>query len=359
MLSGGAVLFANLPDDLYTIIFSRLDSESLRAADATCRTFRASNRSLLLWRILGMEKFAGIELEDRGTFEQPLNPQRIRGGGGGSNTSTCCNSTNASNAISSAYPIGFDLSRAPSVLLAKPTPLGVPRLKGGNMERNQSKSKRESRIDVNWKIRYVHFSRDVYQFRAPFDPVHITSVLTPDEVAYTKCRLRADLLVANPEISIYLEVDVSANADNLSLAIVDFDEGGKSSVTFSPDTGAVIKETKVQEAPRRVKGSYIQPVKPNFTKFEGKMGMYVRMGLIAFFRQYSKQPWETTGFCVNFSWAKGKRLTPCLAFRDEGRYLTQITQVSKHPPFEPHWDIESFDETKWDELNWEGGPAAT
>ena len=30
-------------------------------------------------------------------------------------------------------------------------------------------------------------------------------------------------------------------------------QGGKSSVTFSPDTGAVIKETKIQENPRKVR----------------------------------------------------------------------------------------------------------
>jgi len=24
---------------------------------------------------------------------------------------------------------------------------------------------------------------------------------------------------------------------------------------------------------------------------------------------------------------------------------------------EPHWDVDSFDDSKWDELNWEGGPA--
>lgn len=302
-----------IPNELYDEIFSMLDAASLRNVDATCRIFRFLTRNLGTWRSLGAQKFAGIELEDRGTFEGPMGASWIR----------------SSHAIST-----------------QPTPLCVRRTK-----------EKSVRTEINWKMRYVYFSKEVYEFRCPFDPIRITTVLTPDEVAYTKCRLRADVLTANPHISIYLEVEVEANADNLSLAIVDFDEGGKSSVTFSPDTGAVIKETKVQESPRRVKGSYIQPVKPNFTKFEGKMGMYVRMGLIAFFRQYHKQPWETTGFCVNFSWAKGKRLTPCLAFRDEGKYFTRITKVSATPPFEPHWDVDSFDDSKWDELNWEGGPA--
>jgi hypothetical protein len=38
-------------------------------------------------------------------------------------------------------------------------------------------------------------------------------------------------------LEFYVEVQIKKNADNLSLAIVDFDQGGKSSVTFSPDTG--------------------------------------------------------------------------------------------------------------------------
>lgn len=350
-------LLTELPSDIVAVIFKKLDAASLRATDATCKTFFTLNRSLVLWRQLGATKFAGLELDDRGMFEQPIAPRMARN----------CNMM--------GEPIGPPFGN--KAVMANPTPLGARRhAKNGDGHAKNGQAKNGGnnggavlpvaartkerppvlRTEVNWKLRYAHFSRDVYEFRSPFDPVQIANVLTPDEVAYTKCRLRADCLIANPDISIYLEVGVAANADNLSLALVDFDEGGKSSVTFSPDTGAVIKETKVQESPRRVKGSYIQPVKPNFTKFEGKMGMYVRMGLIAFFRQYATQPWETTGFCVNFSWAKGKRLTPCLAFRDEGKYLTRITKVSQHPPFEPHWHVDSFDDSKWEELNWEGGP---
>lgn len=43
----------------------------------------------------------------------------------------------------------------------------------------------------------------------------------------------------------YLEVKVEQNADNVSLAIVDFDDGGHSSVTFSPDTGMILRTTNV------------------------------------------------------------------------------------------------------------------
>lgn len=318
----------NIPDDAFYVTASKFDDASLCAIDATCRTFRRLNRTLGLWRLLGIRHFEGLEIDERGTFTEPS-------GNGDSRVSRSGNIT------------------------TKPTPLGlrrremafrvfrVPPLALANVRDHE----------INWKLRFAQFSREVYEFRSPFDPCNISMVASPDEVAYTKCRFRADILSANPDISIYMEVDVAANADNLSLAIVDFDEGGKSSVTFSPDTGAVIKETKVQETPRRVKGAYIQPVKPNFTKFEGKVGIYVKNGLIAFFRQYVRHQWESTGFCVDFSWARGQRLTPCLAFRDEGKYLTKITRVSNSPPFEPPSHPEAFDNSRWKELNWEGGPA--
>ncbi len=54
---------------------------------------------------------------------------------------------------------------------------------------------------------------------------------------------------------ICIEVRVRKNADNLCLAVLDLDTGGKSSITFSPDSGAVIKDTKICECPRRVEGA--------------------------------------------------------------------------------------------------------
>merc|ERR1719494_1327993 len=321
--------FQDLPDDAFFVMFSMFDCSTLSKTDLTCKAFRQLNKRLGLWRLLGTLRFAGLEVDERGIFEEPApTPQKhLRG----------TIMTNVS---------------------AKPTPLGVRRATRHRMNTINTTipSRHVEAREVNWKLRYSNFCKEVFEFRSPFDPNHISTVTAPDEVAYTKCRFRADILKINPSISIYLEVEVQANADNLSLAIVDFDEGGKSSVTFSPDTGAVIKETKVQETPRRVKGAYIQPVKPNFTKFEGRVGIYVKKGLIAFFRQYAKQNWETTGFCVDFSWARGHRLTPCLAFRDEGKYMTRVTKVCRTPPFEPTSHRDAFDNQRWKELNWEGGP---
>eukprot|EP00397_Hematodinium_sp_SG-2012_P024495 GEMP01025516.1.p1 GENE.GEMP01025516.1~~GEMP01025516.1.p1 ORF type:complete len:355 (+),score=100.50 GEMP01025516.1:436-1500(+) len=316
----------HIPDDAFFVAASNLDERSLCASDATCRTFRRLNRALGLWRLLGLRRFEGLDIDERGTFTDPIMTDP-----------TSCGGNRTAN------------------ITTKPTPHGVRRRERTSRPRLALTQPR--RWEMDWKLRFAQFAKEVYEFRSPFDPGNISMVASPDEVAYTKCRFRADILSANPHIAIYLEVDVAANADNLSLAIVDFDEGGKSSVTFSPDTGAVIRETKVQETPRRVKGAYIKPRKPNFTKFEGKVGIYVKNAMIAFFRQYTRQHWESTGFCVDFTWARGKRLTPCLAFRDEGKYLTRIVKVSSEPPFEPRSHDDAFNNARWNELNWEGGAA--
>merc|ERR1719188_228628 len=106
------------------------------------------------------------------------------------------------------------------------------------------------------------------------------------------CRLRTDILSADSDRDVYLEVEVLANPDNVSLAVVDFEAGGCSSVTFSPDTGAVIRERKVREAPRRVEGAYIQPLPslPPGQAFFGLLGLYLFQGNLAFFRRCAEPP---------------------------------------------------------------------
>ncbi|CAK9050204.1 Metal transporter CNNM4 [Durusdinium trenchii] len=107
--------------------------------------------------------------------------------------------------------------------------------------------RKQARVD--WKGRYMKFKNEVPTFRDPFRGGQIKSIRTPDDVAYCKCRLRSDLLCADSQRGVYLEVEVVSNPDNLSLAVVDFESGGRSSVTFSPDTGAVIREKKLRESP--------------------------------------------------------------------------------------------------------------
>lgn len=213
----------------------------------------------------------------------------------------------------------------------------------------------------NWKARCELFRKSTPTFSSPFNGSEILNVESTDEVAYCRCRLRTDLLAARSDRGVYVEVDVNANADNLSLAVVDFESGGRSSVTFSPETGAVLRERKVRESPRAIEGTYIHLLPPAAPgrRFEGTMGLYLRGGHLSFFRRWKVGEvqvggagahvgqWETTGFCTDLKWAQGPRLSLCLAFRDNGPYRVVISRVGTSPPFEPSPSKEAYQESKW------------
>lgn len=290
----------NLEDGPYFVVLSFLDANSLAAADAACQTFRTLN--MLAggpWQDLGTELFRGLELEDEGTFQ-----------GEG--------------------------------------PCADP----------------DCAARVDWRGRFARFRWALPSFRAPFNGPEIHCVEQADEIAYCRCRLRADILSRYLNTGIYLEVEVITNPDNVSVAVVDFEAGGCSSVTFSPDTGAVIRERKVREVPRKVEGAYIQPLATITAGqgFEGCMGVYLSGGNLAFFRrhyrhgddnQVSLGPWETTGFVTDLSWAEGARLTPCLAFRNEGSYRVRMVCVGHSPPILPEKNTAAFEEGNWSSLDWD------
>jgi len=291
----------------YFAAVSLLDVSSLCHLDATNRTLNAMNRSHVgPWRAIGCRSFEGLELERHGTFEQPA--------------------------------------------------LG-------------SKMGRGKTVRIDWKGRFRLFRKEVPLFCAPFDGAEITKAARPDEVAYFQCRLRTDMLDSPTSQGVYLEVEVLANPDNLSMAVVDFEAGGCSSVTFSPNTGAVIRERKVREAPRKVEGAYVQPLAmvPSGRRFHGLMGIYLHGGRLAFFRRCDPGPgedgygqpglWETTGFISDLLWAEGRRLTPCLALRDAGLYRVRIVRVCTEPPHVP--DNQNSGETaEWNDLDWEASPGS-
>jgi len=304
-------MLADLTVGPYFFVAAYLNASALGHLDAVCRQFRDLNRTNGgPWCALGSRMFLGLELESDGIFEA-VEPERD----------------------------------------------------GGTCEAMMS-GRRVSRID--WKCRFASFCLYVPTFRAPFHGPEISEVQQIDEIAYCKCRLRTDILSANSDTGIYLEVDVLANPDNVSLAVVDFEAGGCSSVTFSPDTGAVIRERKVCEAPRKVEGAYIQPLSTitNGRGFEGSMGMHLHGGQLAFFRRHAARsgeaesevtmgPWECTGFVTDLSWAEGTRLTPCLAFRNEGKYMTRVVCVASQPPVLPGRTAMAFQEASWSSLDWD------
>ncbi|CAE8739809.1 unnamed protein product, partial [Polarella glacialis] len=268
-----------LADGPYFVISSFLDARSLGAADAACRLLRELHQSHSgPWHSLGTQNFRGLELDNEGVFERGIGGEEDESG-----------------------PPREDPPMDPRRLLR-----------------------------VDWRGRFARFRSELPSFRSPFGGPEILSVEQADEIAYCRCRLRTDFLGENAPASssggvysAYLEVEVLKNPDNVSLAVVDFEAGGCSSVTFSPDTGAVIRERKVREAPRKVEGAYIQPLATITAGqgFEGSMGLYLRGGQLAFFRRHYRTsggedqqdggvpelgPWETTGFVTNLSWAEGR-----------------------------------------------------
>jgi len=328
---------AELSEGPYFIIAMMLDVGGLCRSDATCRLLRALNRANAgPWRTLGARVFRGMELDREGIFE-------------------------AAEELATSPAQGF---------------------------------RKHARVD--WKGRYAHYRNEVPTFRPPFIGREITSVINPDEVAYGRCRLRSDLLDVTSDAGVYLEVEVLTNPDNLSLAVVDFEAGGRSSVTFSPDTGAVIRERKVRESPRKVEGAYIQPLSTTRPgrRFQGSVGLYILSGHLAFFRRCAQQPdpssadspsrgsrgaqdqaapggkaqkasapvelgpWESTGFITDLTWAEGRRLTPCLAFRDEGMYHVRVARFGNDPPQPPGRMSTAYEDGSWSGLDWEAESAA-
>jgi len=224
---------------------------------------------------------------------------------------------------------------------------------------------------IFWKGRYKKFQDVLSTFMEPFCGREITEVEQADEVAYVKCHLCTDVLCEDSKDTpgVYLEVEVADNPDNLSVAVVDFEAGGCSSVTFSPDTGAVIRERKVRESPRKVEGAYIQPLPAlaQGERFHGHLGLYLLRGKLAFFRRSrstldqkaegadgaapESDKWESTGFISDLSWASGTRLTPCLAFRQSGHYVVRIASMTDVPPMPVEGATHT--ESSWNALDWE------
>lgn len=326
-----------LAEGPYCILSLMFDAASLCQLDASCRLLWNLNRANVgPWQAVGTSVFRGLELENDGVFEEPRLPVTRR--------------------------LGEFSSR-----------------------HKELTAKKVEHFDCDWKDRYRHFWSNVATLCSPFQGSEITAVAHPDEVAYFRCRLCTDVLDDTSQ-GVYVEVEVLANPDNVSMAVVDFEAGGCSSVTFSPDTGAVIRERKVREAPRRVEGEYIQPllaVAPG-RRFCGLMGLYLCQGRLAFFRRCSVcetddtlqreiaddgdasmlggvelGSWETTGFVSDLSWAEGRRLTPCLAFRDEGAYQVKVVFVGKKPPVaRERWGVDNSAQANWNSFDWEVSPFA-
>lgn len=199
-------------------------------------------------------------------------------------------------------------------------------------------------------------------FSGPFDGRQIQSVEEDDECAQLLCGVRTDML---NDVGLYIELEVLANPDRLTLAVTDWDAGGCSSLSFSPDAGMVFIESAPFSQPKKVTGKYINSLPALDAKhpFHGELGLFVSAGRIAFFRrcrngkvaasveckgeasEVETGQWETSGYVTDLSWANGNLLMPCIAFRKAGAYGVRISKVCSKPPL-PHEAIEGVTASK-------------
>lgn len=308
--------FEALPLEVLSNIFEPLPAEDLNNFEQCSSTCLQSVEELGSWYQKGCERFANIGFYGHHSFADPC-PSIFKVPNEGrfyKCTRTCCKT------------------------------------------RDTKKRKQTVLKGIDWKARYMHFHRNHLSFREP-DNKALVGTRRRDYVAY----LQSSLM--NSEEGVYCEVDVVANPDNLSLSVVDYEDGGDmSSITFSPDTGAVIREKKENDNPRLVYGTYFQPLATLPSPFVGRIGLYLQNGWLAFYRkETNSEKWETTQFITKIDGALNLKLdgqtpasvTPCLAFRDFGDYFCKVSKICKDPPIKPI----TAKNIIWKNLTWDADAA--
>jgi len=204
-------------------------------------------------------------------------------------------------------------------------------------------------------------SREVYgevrthlsQFRNAFGKKDIHSTHTDREVVYLNTIIVTEHLKDLPSFKgVYVEISVRKISDNLSFCLVDFDGEGTTSLTFSPDAGAVIRESQTND--EEIVGEYAAVLRKE-KKFglekDSKMAVFISAECKIAFMRYFGGKWESTGEVTDCNWVAGGLLTPCLAFKDAGQYHINIEKmcISERPPH-----IEASTEAPvWKPLLWQ------
>lgn len=176
----------------------------------------------------------------------------------------------------------------------------------------------------SWRREFSRRNKYIHSFQGLAESAQIHSI----EMHDTVLRLNVCILVDQiPEGGIFVDVLVNSLSDSISLSLVDFNDksGSGSSLTFSPDTGTVIRERK---SGNRIVGEYFQylPACPLFGD-KAHCSLFIsRDKAISFYRNHRDQ-WESTGSVSNCQWVSGGQLIPCIAFRDAGLYSIQIKRV--------------------------------
>lgn len=301
----------------YFDVATWMDATSLCRTEAACRALSRLNRGDAgAWRQRGLVAFRGLELEQGGPFD-------------------------------------------PS-----------QREEAGEHSRSSGESTPRPRPCIDWKSQYRRFRTELLTFCEPFGGSAITTIAQrPDEEsAYWRCRLCKEVLSNSHDGGAYIELEVISCPGSLSMALVDFEAEMISSVTFSPEAGAVLRERRSREAPSELDGVWAQPLSslPVESQFRGLVALYVEQGRLAFLRRLpvdrdnegadgarldtTQAPgdgraatesietewaaWESTGFICDLDWARSGRLQPCLGFANAGgaAYKVRVVEVSSRRP---------------------------
>lgn len=190
---------------------------------------------------------------------------------------------------------------------------------------------------INSRKLYAEVKLFLSQFRNSSGMKDIRSTQSDREVVYLNGIILVDhLRELSVSKGVYVEITVRKRSDNLSFCLVDFDGEGTTSLTFSPDAGAVIRET--QTAEDEIIGEYaavLRKEKRFGTDKDSKMAVFVSAeGEIVFMRYFGGK-WESTGTVSDCTWVRGGLITPCLAFKDAGQYHVKIEKmcICDQPPY--------------------------
>jgi hypothetical protein len=183
---------------------------------------------------------------------------------------------------------------------------------------------------------YSGFRNYISGFRTSVPTNKIVETGDDRDVVYMNAVINVQRLNGmGSDSGVYMEVSVYNRSDHMSFCLVDFEGNGTSSITFSPDAGAVIKETRSPDD--GISGDYTAALRrrKHFgVTSPSKAAIFISTQVGIVFMRFFEGNWESTGPVANLEWASGGVITPCVAFRDAGRYEVKIERVCicKPPP---------------------------
>jgi len=215
----------------------------------------------------------------------------------------------------------------------------------------------------------------MHTFRWPYqDSEREVRVRSSSTVAYMNFVIDLQTLLASESLvgkdplrnGVYVEIITFDLDDLISLSLVDFDGGGRASVTFNADMGTVVSEENITPPSadiKVVKGEYCNVLSRAETSSSrskpGNIAVFVSVtGNVTFYRRRAGvDSWESTNIVNNcLDWVTGRELvTPCVAFGAPGTYKMEIVRVASILPlYAEKAKMPHTEQIKWTAVGWAG-----